>query len=701
MPYYVVGVDIGGTFTDCFVIDEKGSVTYDKSPSTPHDFSLGVLESVRTVASRLNKSLEELLRETALFVHACTVATNALINRSGAKTGLITTKGFEDAILIMRARGRIAGLGDVARVRMVRTDNPEPIVPKPLIKGVRERIDYKGLVLMPLQREDVVKAVTNLANSKVSAIAVSLLWSFANPIHEQQIKEIIHELKPDINVTISSEISPLTGEYERMATTAINAYLAPATFAYFSALEGSLRANGLRHPPLIFQAYGGSLPIAKAGKHAVSTIASGPVGGVLASQYFGELLGHRNVIATDVGGTSFDVGLILDGVVELAREAIIEQYTYQTPRIEVESIGAGGGSIAFIEPISGLLKVGPNSAGAVPGPACYDIGGVEPTVSDADLMLGYLNPEYFLGGRIKLNADKARHALEEKIAKPLSIDPVEAAAAIYDIVNAKMADLIRKVTIERGYDTRVCVLFAYGGAGPIHAGVYAEDLGVKEVIVPITAAVHSAMGVALSDVMHSYSVSDRMALPAPIDRVNRHFEELEMRTKEDLRDDGFEDKNILIRRYLGMKYRRQVHELLIPVPLGKLSENALEQISDDFERMYDRLYGQGAGYKEAGIEIATFKVEGVGKISKPVMARQPLGSPDSSKAIKAKRDVFFRKLGGFKKINIFDMERLQAGNIIEGPGVVETPVTTIVIHPRQRAEIDPYLNVVIRTAAGS
>jgi N-methylhydantoinase A len=629
------------------------------------------------------------------------VATNLLINRSGAKTGLITTKGFEDTILIMRARGRVAGLGDLARVRMVRTDKPEPIVPKPLIKGVRERIDYKGRVVMPLQREDVVRAVTDLADSGVKAIAVSLLWSFSNPIHEKQIREIIRELQPDIHVTISSELSPLLGEYERTATTAINAYLAPATFAYFSALEKSLRNNGLQHRPLISQAYGGSLPIAKAGNQAVTTIASGPVGGVMASRYLGELLGHQNVLTTDVGGTSFDVGLILDGVVEFTNQAIIEQYTYQTPRIEVESIGTGGGSIAWIEPFTGLLKVGPTSAGAVPGPVCYDYGGVEPTVSDADLILGYLNPDYFLGGRVKLNAEKARQALEHKIAKPLDIDPVEAAAAIYDIVNAKMADLIRKTTIERGYDPRDCALFAYGGAGPVHAGVYAEELGVKEVIVPITAAVHSAMGVALSDVIHSYSASDRMVTPAPIDRVNGNFEKLEMRTMEDLIVDGFEDKDILIKRYVGMKYRRQVHELIIPAPLGKLSEDSLKQLVVDFETMYEKLYGQGAGFREAGIEIATFKVEGIGKLSKPVMAKHPLGPPDSSKAIKAKRDVFFRKLGRFKKIDIFDMGKLKPGNIIDGPAVVETPVTTIVIHPEQRAEVDPYQNVVIRTAAGS
>jgi len=329
------------------------------------------------------------------------------------------------------------------------------------------------------------------------------------------------------------------------------------------------------------------------------------------------------------------------------------------------------------------------------------MGGVEPTVSDADLLLGYLNPDYFLGGRIRLNREKARTVLEQKIAGPLGIDVTEAAAAIYDIVNAKMADLTRKLTVERGYDPRVCALFAYGGAGPVHASVYAEELGVKEVVVPITAAVQSAMGVALSDVMHSYSFSERIPLPASADRVNRHFEELDKKTRSDLRGDGFSDKDIISKRYVGMKYRRQIHELLIPVPLGQLDGNVLDQLSDDFERTYERLYGQGAGFREAGIEIASFKVEGLGRIKKPVMAEQPLGPPDPSKAVKATREVFFRKLGGFKKTNIYNIEKLQAGNVIEGPSVVETPVTTIVIHPGQRADVDAYLNLVIKTAAGS
>ena len=699
---FIIGVDIGGTFTDCYVINEKGSVAYDKAPSTPHNFSLGVLESVKTVCTKLNKPVGKLLQEASLFVHACTVATNTIINHSGARTGLITTRGFEDTVLIMRGPwGRIAGLSDTEIARVTRTDKPEPIVPKPLIKGVRERVDYKGRVIAPLQRDDVIQVVAELADRGVEAIAVSLLWSFANPAHEQQVRDIIQQLQPGIHVTISSELSPLLGEYERTATTVINAYLVPVVSGYFDALETELSDKGLQHPPLIMQAYGGSLPITKARIHAVTTIAAGPVGGVLGSQYLAEIMGYKNVITADVGGTSFDVGLIYEGQAEVSPTTIIGQYTIQTPRIEIESIGAGGGSIAWIEPVTDLLRVGPKSAGAVPGPVCYDQEGIEPTVTDADLILGYLDPEYFLGGRIKLNYDKARDVMEHKIARPLGISPEEAAAAIYDIMNAKMADLVRKITIERGYDPRVCVLFAYGGAGPLHAGVYAEELGIKEVIVPITSAVHSAMGVALSDVVHTYTVSERMGLTGAVDKVSRHFKELEMSARADLQDGGFASKDIIIKRYIGMSYSRQTHELLVSVPSGKLTPTVLEHFCNDFEKMYERTYGQGAGQRSAGIELTTLKVEGIGKISKPFIAKMPLGSSDPSRAIRGKRKAFFRKLNRFIETDIYDMDKLQAGNIIRGPAIVETPVTTIVVHPEQSARVDEYLNVVMETKASS
>ncbi|MBI4285097.1 MAG: hydantoinase/oxoprolinase family protein [Chloroflexi bacterium] len=696
---YTIGIDIGGTFTDCYIIDDKGAVAYDKAPSTPQDFSIGVSEAVKATAEWLDKSLPELLRETSLFVHSCTVATNALINYSGAKTGLITTMGFEDIILIMRAWGRIAGLSDTEIAHVARTNKPEPIVPKRLIKGVRERVDFRGRVIAPLFREDVVKAVQELVSEGVESIAVSLLWSFANPSHEQQIREIVKDLNPDIPVTISSEISPLLGEYERTATAAINSYLMPVVSSYFDALEHSLKSNGLRHPPLIMQAYGGSLPIATARTQAVTTIAAGPAGGVLASQYLAETLGYKNVITSDVGGTSFDVGLIYDGHAEMTPDLIVNQYVIQTPRIQVESIGAGGGSIAWLEPVSGLLRVGPKSAGAVPGPVCYDRGGTEPTVTDADVVLGYIDPDYFLGGRIKLNARKAYEALEKRIARRLGITPEEAAAAIYDIINARMAGLLRKMTIEKGYDPRACVLFAFGGAGPAHAGIYAEELGIKDMVVPITAAVQCAMGAALSDVVHTYMVSERVPVETALSTVNSRLAELEAMARRDLTADGFEAKDIALRRYVGMSYRLQVHDLLVPAPAGPVTKEDLHQLTNEFERVYERTYGQGAGQRSAGIQVTCLKVEGIGKIYKPVMAKRPLGEPNASKAVKGRRPAFFRRLNKFTDTDVYDMARLQPGNTISGPAIIETTVTTIVIHPGQEARVDGYLNVLMKTNA--
>ncbi len=696
---YSIGVDIGGTFTDSCVIDNRGTVAYGKAPSTPGNFSVGVMESLRDASRMLKKPLQQMLEETALFVHSCTVATNAIINASGAMTGLLTTKGFEDTLLIMRAWGRVAGLSEREATRFARTNKPAPIVPRHRIKGVRERIDHRGTVLAPLSTEDVVRAVEELVEDGVDSIAVCLLWSFVNPAHEQRVRDIVREMRPDMRVSLSSDLSPLMGEYERTATAAMNAYLSPVASGYFGDLEASLRENGLRKPPLIMQAYGGSIPISKARDQAVTTIGAGPTAGILAAQYLAEALGHKRVISADVGGTSFDVGLIYDGRPEMTPTAIVNQYVVLTPRIEVESVGAGGGSIAWLERVTGQLRVGPNSAGAVPGPACYGSGGTEPTVTDANVVLGYLNPDNFLNGRIKLSKAKAFEAIERKIAKPLQITPEAAASAIYDIVNVHMAGLIRRMTVERGYDPRTCVLFGVGGGGGLHVGTCAEELGIKEVIVPVTSAVHCAMGAALSDVVHTYAVSKRLALQDALQTANDCLADLERRAQGDLRKDGFQDEDIALRRQIGMSYDLQIHDLMVDAPPGKISEEQMLQLRRDFEKAYERSFGQGAGQRSARVVVTTLRVEGIGKIAKPEIRRMPVGTADSSNALKEKREVYFGCLSRFVETPIFDMEKLLPGNLLNGPALVETPATTILIHPGQKARVDGYRNVIIETCS--
>ena len=463
----MIGIDTGGTFTDCVVLNEDGQFTFGKAPTTPSDFSSGTIDSLRVVASGLNMTLEELLKDTILFSYGTTVATNTIINRSGAKTGLITTRGFEDTILIMRAIGRIAGLSEEEIMYMARTYKPDPLVPKPLIKGVRERVDYKGKVVIPLNINEVERVVDELVQRGVEAIAVVLMWSQANPIHERAVGTLISHRYPEIYLSLSSDLVPLIGEYERTATTVINAYLGPVIHQYLSSLGEKLKSYGLRVPSLVMQSYGGSLPAEGTVKRPVGLLSSGPVAGVIGSRYLAELLGYQNIITTDVGGTSFDVGLIYNGVIEMEKRPTISQYSLLIPMVDVKSIGAAGGSMARVEPATGLLKVGPKSAGADPGPVCYDKGGTEPTTTDADLILGYLNPDYFLGGRIPLKKEKAYEAIKTKIADPLGMDVIDAAAGVYAITNSQMSDLIRSISVGRGYDPRTCVLFSYGGAGPL------------------------------------------------------------------------------------------------------------------------------------------------------------------------------------------------------------------------------------------
>src|SRR3954468_14834112 len=507
---YVIGVDTGGTFTDCVVLDDAGRVYYDKARSTPDDLAVGVLAAVDNAAAVMGLDRQALLGDTRVFAHGTTAGLNKLFTRTGARTGLIATRGHEDAILIGRVFQKVAGRGEREITDAVHLDKAVPLVPRELIRGVNERVDYKGAVVVELNHDEGAAAIRDLIAAGVDSLAICLLWSFMNPSHEQALARLARELRPDLYLSVSSELVPLLKEYERTATTVVNASLGPTLHDYVLALDARLQADGLRQPFFMMQSMGGVLPAAEASQQAVNTLRSGPVGGVVASIALGEALGHRNIIATDVGGTSFDVGLVVDGEPQLARAPVVEQYHLLVPMVDVVSIGAGGGSIAWIEPHSGLLRVGPHSAGAQPGPVCYGAGGTEPTVADADLVLGRLNPAYFFSGRTRLDVDGARRAIAERIAAPLGLDVVEAARGIVEIVDAHMADLVRKVTIERGYDPRDFVLYAYGGGGPTHVGAYARDLGVRQAVVSPYAAAFSALGIAASDLQRFYVKAEPM-----------------------------------------------------------------------------------------------------------------------------------------------------------------------------------------------
>ncbi len=692
---YMVGVDSGGTFTDSVVMDSQGHITLGKAPSTPHDFSQGVLDSLSNAAQTLGLSLEQLLGQTRVFAHGTTVTTNALLTRNGVKTGLITTKGFEDTMIIGRVYQKSAGLSEKEIIQASMLDKADPVVPRPLIKGITERVDYQGKVLVSVNLEEAARAARELVDAGAEAVAICFLWSFMNPSHEAQVRDLIQREYPQVFVTASSDLAPQMGEYERSATAVLNCYLGPVAYRYLQALGRQLEQKGLNCPFLVMQSSGGVLPADEVRERAVSTISSGPVGGITGALFLGRLLGYENVICTDVGGTSFDVGLIVGGRAEQAREALADKYHTLAPTVDISSIGTGGGSIAWIEPGTGILRVGPQSAGAAPGPVCYDRGGDQPTVTDAGVILGYINPDYFLGGRMRLNREKALAVTQERIAGPLGMNVYQAAAGIYKISNSQLADLVRKVTIEKGYDPREFALFAYGGAGPQYAGLYGAEIGLRTIIVPSLASVFSAFGAVVSDIVKFHSLSDPMVAPLEAQRLNEIFHSLDEKARQDLRRDGIAESEMDLQRYVEMRYRRQVHEVRVPVPGGELGAGQVSAVLDSFERKYEEQYGKGAAYREAGIEAITFHVVGNGRTMKPVLPRTEAGDTDPGSALKASRQAYFERANGFVDTAVYDAVRLVPGHVVLGPAVIEAPTTTVVVQPGLKARIDPYLNIII------
>jgi N-methylhydantoinase A len=696
MPY-ICGVDIGGTFTDCVVIDETGEVTISKTPSTPPDFAEGFFESLRLAAESIGFSLKELMADTQMLSHGTTVATNAVVEQRGSKVGLITTAGHGDAILIMRSYGRVAGLPPADLLRFSATSKPEPIVPRSLIREVNERVDSRGQVVMELDEEGAREAIAQLVAAGVEGIAISLLWSFKNQAHELRLRELVEEIAPEMFTTCSSELAPLLGEYERTVATVMNNYVGPVTSSYIDEIERRTAEEALSGPFLLMQCNGGLTAAETAKRSAVLLLQSGPSGGIVGSQFLGDLMGYDNIIATDMGGTTFDVGLVHDGLPARTSTTIVNQYEFFVPTIDVKSIGAGGGSIAWFDEVRGALSVGPRSAGAQPGPVCYGRGGTEPTVTDADVVLGYIDPEYFLAGRSTLDAEGAWEAVS-KLGEKLGLDAYETAAGINQIVDHNMADLIRRETIEKGLDPRDFVVFTYGGAGASHSGVYASELGVSTVVVPLTdtASVWSALGVASSDVIHIHERNETLAAPFDRERLIGTQEALRAETLAEFAGEGFSDEQVRLRWTADLRHRLQVHVVEVPFPAGEFSDADLEALIGEFTRRYEELYGQGTAYTAAGIELVTLRCTGSATVRKPTLSKRELGSEEPSEEARvAPREIYWPELGGKQETPIYRGEHLVPGNVIEGPAVIEPTVTTIVVRPGQLARMDEFGNIIV------
>ncbi|MFI6501829.1 hydantoinase/oxoprolinase family protein [Nonomuraea typhae] len=696
MPY-VIGIDTGGTFTDAFAADQHNRLAAAKTPSTPPDFAEGFLNAVDELAAELGIGTAELLAGTEYIVHGTTSTLNALVTGDVADVGFLTTRGHADSISIMNLEGRYAGLGPDEIQHMARTAKPQALVGRHRIKEIDGRVDYKGAVVVPLDEHGVREAVRELVADGVEAIAVSFLWSFRNPAHEQRVRELIHEEAPGLYVALSSDVSPRIREYSRSVTTIMNTQVGPKLGTYLEPLEAELRRRGLTGALLVMQGSGGCVTAKDAPAHGITTIGSVLTGGVVGCTRMAAALDTRKVISTDMGGTTFLVGLVVDGRPVTTTSTVLNQYTVSTPMVDVHTIGAGGGAIAWVDP-GGNLRVGPRSAGARPGPACYDEGGWEPTVTDADLVLGIINPDNFLGGRKKLDVDLAREAIDKAVATPLRMSVEEAAAAIYAIQNAQTADLVRKVVVNSGQDPREFTLYAFGGAGPMHCASYSRDLGVKEVVVPLgsTAAVFSAFGLAASDIVLTAERSQPAQMPVEAATVDAVYAALEAELEQRLSEQGLAFSAVAYEREADIRYTMQLAEVSTPVPGGRLTAAQVEQVGADFEARYETLYGEGTGFPDAGLQLITYRVRAVGTLPiAPALPDhpEPAGRQPEPSGV---REVFLDVRAGRRPAAIYDYGSLGTGHRISGPAVVEAPTTTVALPPGADATVDRLGNLVIR-----
>lgn len=694
---YVIGVDIGGTFTDAVIMDDQGSISLGKAFSTPPDFSQGIIDALTVVAQALEIDLGELFESARLFLHSTTVAENAVVEGTLARAGLITTRGFEHTLFSTRGGyGRWSGLTEDEKRNPIETDKLHPIVPIGLIRGIRERTDSQGNVLVEAKPGEIQTALQQLLEQDVEAIGVSLLWSFANTENEEKVAKVLSELSPQTFLTLSHRIAPIVGEYERTSTVALNSGLGPVVHSYLESLSAKLEEYGFEGSLLVMQAHGGLLPFQTAAERPVGMIESGPVSGLVGSKDLGGRLGFQNIIAADMGGTTFKVGVVREGRIEYQRESMVLRYHYALPKMDVVSLGLAGGSIISVDPRSGAPQIGPRSAGSYPGPVCYDHGGEEPTITDVDAILGYLNSTYFVAGRAELNVAKARAMFKEKVADPLGMDVPEAAAAMYRLANSMIYDLLHKVTIQRGLDPRQFAIFSYGGTAGMHVAAYGDELGASHIIIPHSASVHGAFGLITSDIVHEDQTTSPMKAPWALEQINSIYEELRGRVEDQLNQAGFKNDEIRIRRSVDMRYRRQVHILTVPVPgQGTLGEQDLEETLRLFERLYEERYGKESAYREAGVEMVSYRVRGEGIVKTPEFRVQDLGDKDPSSAVVETRKAWVQQAGEFQDVRGYDFERLRPGHEISGPSIIWTPITTIVLNPDQVARVDEYKNLIV------
>jgi N-methylhydantoinase A len=688
---YRVGIDVGGTFTDLVLFDEQGRIKIAKAPSTPEDASIGIENSL------IKAGID--LHEVSFLSHGATIGANTVIENKGVRTAIVTTKGFGDLIEIRKGARAPTDPLDMYDLQM---DLPQdyvggysPLVESPFRFEVTERVNYEGNTIRDLNEDEVRRIAREIRDSDVNAVAICYLFSFVNPKHEQRTAEILRQMLPEVCISVSSEILPIIREYERLSTTTINAYIMPIMQSYLLNLRGKLRARGFTQEYYLMQSSGGIMSSEVAGLRPVYTIDSGPAAGVTAAAQLGSMLGFPNVISFDMGGTTTKVCVVHEGKPSVTTQFWIDgKYFIGAPVMDMVEIGAGGGSIVWLDR-SGSVHIGPQSAGAKPGPACYKLGGTEPTITDADMVLGYINPDYFLGGDMNVDVEASKSAIKEKVADRLGISMAEAAHGIYRLANANMIGAMRVATVQRGYDPRDFTLVVSGGTASIHAVRMAQELHIPRVVISLIPGTFSALGLitadARYDMFRSYVSRASQADPGQIQEIYSEMEEEGLGKIGEL---GFKKKAILLKREVAMRYVGQAHEVTFEVPLKqKMDHRFIKKLEEMFHERHQHLFGHSS--PNSSTEFVTLSTSATGPTTKGQMFEIEKGSPSADRARKKNRKVYFEELRGYVDCPTFERSLLKAGNILTGPAIVEQMDTTIVIPPKQKAKVDKFGNIII------
>jgi N-methylhydantoinase A len=683
---YKIGIDVGGTFTDFLLTSQDGTSEIYKVLSTPEDPSLGLLNGLREMAEAHDIPLQEFIKKVSTIVHGTTVTTNAVLTRKGAKTGLLTTKGLRDALEMRR--------GIREKQYDNRYTNVEPLVPRYLRYPIEERLDYRGDVITELHEKDVHHAVTFFKKEDVQAIAVCFMNSFANGVHESRAEEIIRQQwgEGDENpyLTISSSFLPSIRFYDRVSTTALNSYVGPILSSYLKSLVRKLEDTGFEGVLLIMQSNGGVVSPEVAIDNAAVTLLSGPAAGPVAGIEYASVQGYSDCITIDMGGTSFDAALIKDKTPLVTTEGEIDRLRIALPMLGIVTIGAGGGSIGWVDE-GGLLRMGPRSAGSNPGPACYGLGGDLPTCTDADLLLGYLDKDFFAGGKIPLSYEKAEAAIAQKIAGPLGMDVEEAAAGMYRVINVNMATGVREVSVKRGHDPREFPLIVAGGAGPVHACMIGQELEIPVMIVPKESSIFCAAGMLMSDLKHNFVRTYSVRL-ADMDRqkFKNLFREMTDEANRLLQSERIAEDAIQHIYSVDLRYIKQYHEVNVQITQEDIEGGESQRITDLFHPEHNRLYGYSLEKQGTPVELINLRLSSVGKTVKPRFSQEDIEGRDPAIAFKKKRMVYLPQKEAFVEIPVYDGHRLKCGNLVEGPAVIEQVNTTTFVTPEYNVLCDRY-----------